>query len=133
MVHGAVHSKTKPKTIWDVLVRASIKMVTATSSQSRSPCSAKLHQPSADGESNTDLGITPLFPYTDPESTDLRQFECNLTKGLKLSREIRELEQRTADLEQRVDDLDIHTHNHSEEIETLRELKCNPEIMHGGL
>lgn len=39
----------------------------------------------------------------------------------KLSREIRELRQRTAHLEQKFDDIEILTHNHSEELETLRE------------
>lgn len=112
-----------------VLTWASTKMALAAPSQFRTPWHAKQLQliPAADDESDTDLGITSLAPYSDSTPPDLlRQFERMLTKALKqtsghrtdkLSQEIRELGQRTAEFEQRVGHLDILNHNHTDELD----------------
>lgn len=86
---------------------------------------------SQEGESDTEFGETPLALQFDKSQPDLlKQFEQLLTKALKhtsdtitkwLTQEIRDLGHHTTTLEQRAEEVEILTHNHSEELEALHE------------
>lgn len=73
MVYSAVRQMLKINFMQEVLERASSKMKTSSASQPCTPCSTKYLQltPSTDGESDTDLGISPLVAHTDHTSPDL--------------------------------------------------------------
>lgn len=113
-------------------VRPFAKMVPTSSSQPSTPCSAKPPQHTqpfldTNSESDSDIGSTQTVIH----SGMFKQFKlCMLQKALKqtsnhitdkLTREIWELGQRTAELEVRVDIHENHTQDHTAELENLRE------------
>lgn len=130
MVLGGSKAKFHSKNIKDALTRPP-KMAPAPSSPHGTSRSAKqpLHPlPSqfSNCESDLDTGSTQIVIH----SGMFKQFEQMLQKALKqnsdhitdkLTHEIRELGQRTAELEVRVNDLENHTQDYIAEFENLKE------------
>lgn len=122
----------------DALSQPSAKMALAASSQPSSPHSVKaqlqLHnlKPQANaGESDFDAGSS----QSGIQSSMFKQFDWMLQKALKqtsdhitdkLTHEIRELGQRTAELEGRVDELENHTQIYTTEFENIKEENRKP-------
>lgn len=131
MVYNVSKQKSNTKTIHNALVRTSSNMTSAPSSRPAATRSPKHSRLAAEVESDTDCRLTRLALQLESSQPDLlRQFEQMLTKALKhtsetitgkLTREIRDVERRTAELEQRADDLVNLAGNHSEELESLHE------------
>lgn len=118
----------------DSLTKPTVRMAAASSYRSSQPASQKHYEsPSSAQRSEPDFtsGMTPLIPQNSTIGPDLlAQFERVLHKALqntsdaitdKLTREIREVGRRTSILEQRMDEFDITTSVHTEELESLKE------------
>lgn len=135
MVYGGARLKTKPKIGIgkDILVRTVSKMALPPSSPSDMSHTAKQAQPLqlVCGESETDFNATPSVLHADSLHPNvIKQFEKMLQKALKqtsdhitesLIKEICELDQRTTDLEGKMDDLEINTGSCVNELEDLKE------------
>lgn len=107
------------------------KMASAAPSQhstqrSLKPLSHSLKSQESAGESDSDTGSSKSVV----QSTMFKQFERMLQKALKqtsdhitdkLTKEIRELGQRTAELEVRVDEIENHTQQYTSELDNLKD------------
>lgn len=131
MVLKGTKSKIKSGSIKETPARQLSKMAAAVTSQPSTSHTAKplkLNTNTIDfsGESDTDIGDSQTALQTDL----FKKFERILQKALKqtsdhitdkLTREIRDLGQRTAELEIRMDDLESQTQQHESEFMNLKE------------
>lgn len=123
MVYGSSKQNITLKTIRDVLLRASSKMAPTASSHQGHGGHTWL-EASNEGESDAEFRVTPLALQFDNSQPDLLiNFEQLLTKALKHTsdNEIGDLGRCTSQREQRADEVEILTRNHSEKLEALHE------------
>ena len=133
MVLTGHRGKTKPKTIKEALASASSKM--AAKALAKQLAASPDRSIRAGSEDDEDIEIHPDDSSTIPPSgmsqgDFFKYMEAMLHKALKttsdqitnrLSREIRELGQRTSDLESRVDDIELTLQEQAQEQAALRE------------
>lgn len=133
MVLTGHRGKNKSKPIKEALARASSKMAAKALAAQHAASPAGSDRADSEEDEDTHLAYsgspTPSQPgMSQPDF--LKHMEKMLNKALKvtsdqitnrLSREIRELGQRTADLETRVDDIELTLQEHAQEQAALRE------------
>lgn len=133
MVLLGTRTKNISASIKEAQVRAAAKMVPVPSSSnaSASPHKQKLIPPDSPGESDSELSFTQGSSQDSPApSALLGQFEKMLHKALRqtvehitnsLTKEIRELGNRTEVLELRVDEMENSAQDYMAELENLKE------------
>lgn len=133
MVLTGHHGTSKPNPIKKVLAHA--KMAAKAQALTKQHAGSLARSNTADSGdeevTNFNLGGSPILPQSDMSHTNfLKLMETMLQKAPKttsdqitnrLTREIRELGQRTADLETRVDDMELTLHEQAQEQSALHE------------
>lgn len=133
MVLTGHQGKNKLKPIKEALARAASKIVAKAAAQQHAASPARSGLTDSDYEANAEFNLSgsPIIPQSGMSQKDfLKYIEAMLQKALKvtsdqitnrLSREISKLGHHTADLETRVDDMELTLQEHGQELEALRE------------